>query len=366
MKNYKLLLYAATVSLLATACSDDDGPIGPTPGGDQYNGFYLLNRGDEGENNASLEYFNLSDYTMSEGWWALKNADVRDYLGDTGLDVLAHQDYVLVTLYNSNLLEISTREGDHYDAVDIPSCERIAAHGNFAYVSSSDEEGYVAKVDIEKGVVVGTCATGYLPQGLAIIGNKLYVLNKGDWGNSNSNKESSSISVIDLETFTETERVNIGAIYAAGDLTVMPDGHSLFVNSYKAGYDTKATSVIFDTATLSITKEFTQGSVYSAVYKGKLYAFDIFYSYSTESFAATGFVYDASTDAISDFPISLENLATIRPSGFWIHPSIGEVYIADGGNDKLLRFDLAGTLKGTYNTGLIPLRLAWDINYAFK
>ena len=365
MKIFKLLLYAATVSLLATACgddSDDDDPIGPGPVEGQCYGFYLLNRGADGEE-ASLEYFDFSDYTMSQGWWTLKNTAV-EYLGDWGVDVVAHEDYVLATFNDSEWMEICTRTGEHLNFVEIPSCRRIVASEGFAYVSSYADvtkapirNGHVAKVDIEKGLVTEVCSVGRKPEGLAIIGDKLYVLNTGDW-----TIQESSISVIDLKSFTEIEQVNIGNIYAGGALTVMPDGHSLFINSCNASYTDPGKSVIFDTNTLSVTHEFKQGSKYAAVYKDKLYALDTYYFPMTSSDVVSGFVYDAATDTVFDFPVSSEILETISdPSGLWIHPTEGDVYIADGENNKLFRFDLAGTLKGTYDTGFYPTQLAWDI-----
>lgn len=370
MKNFRFIFYAAVVAFMAVAC-DKDNPVIPAPeGGDpDYHGFFFLNEGQMGHNNASLEYFNLSNHTMSSGWWTSRNYGIRSQFGDSGTDIMAYYDYVLVTLNGSNLLEICKRNGEHHKAVEIPACRRIAASGDFAYISSYADDGYVAKVHIEKGLLAGTCATGHEPEGLAIIGNKLYALNSCGYHtdySGNGNNEEASISVIDLNTFTEVERVNLGIINAYSSLTVMPDGHSLFINSSGDYNGVAPKSIIFDTATLTVTKEFPQGGTYSTVYRGELYVFDTAFSYETYTTEVSGFVYDIFTDTVFEFPIKAEALATITaPSGIWIHPTEGEVYIADKGDfttpGQLFRFDLAGTLKEKYSTGVCPSQLAWDL-----
>ena len=370
MKIFKFLLYAAVATFMATACSDDNSPIIPTPGGDddpivtpdeekECLGFFLLNTGGDGRA-ASLEYFDFSDNTMSEGWWTLKNADVRDNLGYWGEDVVAHNDYVLATLWDSDLLEICTRTGEHHKDVTIHGCSWIAASKGFAYVTSYYDD-CVVKVDIEKGVISGTCATGHQPSGLAIIGNKLYVLNScedyidyDDLGGS----EESSISIIDLETFTEVKKVNLGITHAYSPLTVMPDGHSLFLHCNKVG-DIAAKSIIFDTSTLSVTKEIPKRSEFFAVSKDKVYVINTYYA---EGWKATGFVYDISTDAIIDFPISDESLSSLGiPCGIWIHPNGEEFFIAVEDRSYIYWLDQVGTIKGTFDTGYLPKHLAWDL-----
>lgn len=370
MKTFRFFICFAAAALLAVSCGKDDPVVPVDPGQEtSYRGFYLLNEGQWGQNNASLEYFNLNTRKMSSGWWTSNNMDVRSKLGDSGTDVVAYYDYLLVALNGSNLLEISDRNGSHLKAVEIPGCRKIAVKGDFAYVTSYADEGKVYKVNIEKGLVAGTCATGHEPEGVAIIGDKLYVLNScgnhTDYSGHGDN-EIASISVINLNTFTEEDRVNLGIVNAYSPLTVMPDGYSFFINSSGDYFNVAPSCVIFDTKTLSVTKTFNQGGTYAAVYRGELFVMETTYSYITERWEVSAFVYDIFTDTVFDFPVTSATLAGLTaPGGLWIHPTDGEIYIADQGNytspGVLYRFDMKGAAIEHYDTGVCPAHIAWDI-----
>lgn len=80
-------------------------------------------------------------------------------------------------------------------------------HQNHIYVSGLFT-GKVYKVDALSGSVVGSISTGTAPEALHVIGTKLYVSNAGDYM---QNYAGSSVSVIDLESFTVLTTIPVSA-----------------------------------------------------------------------------------------------------------------------------------------------------------
>ncbi|MBP5550145.1 MAG: hypothetical protein J6X63_06680 [Bacteroidales bacterium] len=333
-----------------------------------YKGFYFVNEGQWGKNNASMGYFDFSTSQMTNSWWQTINPTVRGSLGDVANDVVADGQWLLVVVNSSNLLEICNRDGKHLGEVEIPNCRMVAVDGDIAYVTSYANDGYVAKVDLEQKKVVATCQTGYEPEGLALLGGKLYVINSCSYHTDftgGGNNEISSVSIINTESFTETERVSLGIVNAYSAATVMPDGKSLFINSSGDYNSIAATSIIFDTATKTVTKNFGFGGTYACVYNSKLYIFETSFSYTTFEWENNNCVYDPATGTISDFPIDEEEFYTYgAPSGIWINPVNGDIYIADKGNYVspafLYRYDKDGEEVAKYDVGVCPGHLAWD------
>lgn len=376
MKNLtKYLLLAAMLFSAATACRKSHDPI--LPGDDDEDpadntellGFYFVSEGQWGHNNATLDYYNLQTYTMLNNWWAEINPTVRGSLGDVANDIAVTDEFVLVTVNASNLLEISERGGRHVAAVEIPNCRMIACDGGYAYVTSYANDGYVAKVSLTGKQVEKTCATGHEPEGLAIVDGKLYVLNSCSYHTDftgGGNNEIASISVIDLDTFTEVDRVFLGIINAYSPLTLMPDGKSFFINSSGDYNGVAPCSIIYDTRTSAVVKTFGFGGTYADVYDGKLYIFDTAFSYTTMDWVSSNCIYNPETDTVSSFPVPVSAFASFgAPSGVWINPKDGDIYIADKGNytspGSLYRFGKDGALISRIDTGVCPGHLAWDL-----
>ena len=368
-RNNTLQQRTGILTIIDKSTGNEMAKVEITQEGAQVNGFYFLNEGQWGKNNASMGYFGLSAGTLDTQWWANLNPTVRGGLGDVANDVVTADDYLLVAVNASNLLEICDRDGKHLREVEIPECRMIAWDGDFAYVTSYADNGFVAKVDPAAGNILAKCAVGHEPEGLAIVGQNLYVLNSCSYHTDFSgggNNEVSTISVIDLESFTETEKVNIGIINAYSPLTLMPDGKSFYINSSGDYNSVAAKSVIFDSASKTVTKDFGFGGTYACTYQGKLYIFETSFSYSTFEWGNNNCVYDPASDTLSDFPVDEEEFYTFgAPSGLWINPLNGDIFIADKGNytspGYLYRFSSDGTQTGKFPAGVCPGHLAWDL-----
>ena len=333
-----------------------------------FKGFYFLNEGQWGKNNASLGYYDFSKASYTDGWWLAINPGVRGSLGDVGNDIAVSGNWLLAVINSSNLLEICDRDGKHLGEVEIPNGRMAIIDGDIAYVTSYADDGYVAKVDLAQKKVLATCKTGHEPEGLAIVDGKLYALNSCGYHTDytgGGNNEESSISIIDLTTFKETEKVKLGVCNAYSPLTVLPDGKTFFINSSGDYNAVKPTSILFDTTEKKVSKNFGFGGTYADVYDGKLYIFDTSFSYTTFEWENSNCVYDPATGSIGAFPIDEEEFEVYgAPTGIWINQTNGDIYIADKGNYTspafLYRYDKAGQQKEKINVGVCPGHLAWD------
>ena len=125
--------------------------------------------------------------------------------------------------------------------------------GRYAYVSSyagpvqidpNARLGYVAKVDTATLQVVAECTVGYQPDEMAVVGNKLYVANSGGYRVPTT---TAPFPVIDLETFTETKKIDV----AINLHRIKADGHgNLYVSSRGDYYKcAPQTSFVIDSRT---------------------------------------------------------------------------------------------------------------------
>jgi hypothetical protein len=103
----------------------------------------------------------------------------------------------------------------------------IAFYKNKAYVSSYD--GYISKIDTTSLTIESRIAVGGALEGLAIVNGKLYVTNSNHVFYPNPNN--SSVSVVDLSTFSKKLDINVGlnptkiAATANGDLFTVVKGN---------------------------------------------------------------------------------------------------------------------------------------------
>jgi len=228
IRTYLLLLLGGT--LLMTGCRKEDeifepdeiivpgDPDGPDdPGQTKILGFYLLNEGNMGSNKSTLDYFDYESSTYHRNIFADANPSVPKELGDVGNDLKIYGSKLYAVINCSNKIEVmDARTVARLGQIDIPNCRYIKFHEGYAYVTSYagpvqlnptyEQLGYVAKVDTTTFEVVATCLVGFQPDELEIVENTLYVANSGGYMFPNYEN---TVSVIDLNSFTETGRIEV-------------------------------------------------------------------------------------------------------------------------------------------------------------
>jgi len=148
----------------------------------------------------------------------MRNPHVVKDLGDVGNDIAIYGSKLYAVINCSNKVEVMDLQARRIGQVDVPNCRFIKFHDGYAYLTSYagpvptifdgsyKQYGYVAKIDTTTLEVVDTCVVGFQPDQLDIVGGKIYVANSGGYMVPNYEN---TVSVIDLETFREEERIPI-------------------------------------------------------------------------------------------------------------------------------------------------------------
>ena len=177
-------------------------------------GLYVLCEGNMGSNKARLDYINLHAGDYYSNWYGAQNPKQIKELGDVGNDLQQHGGRLYAVINCSHKVEVMDLQARHIGQVDIPNCRYMAFKGDKMYVSAyvgsvadPDLLGSVYEVDTATLTITREVKVGHQPDELCIVDNKLYVANSGGYL---VNRYDSTLSVIDLNSFTETEKIHVG------------------------------------------------------------------------------------------------------------------------------------------------------------
>lgn len=370
------LIYIALVSLLIAGCRRDE-PVTP-PEEEQKGevvqneiaGFYLLNEGNMGSNKSTLDYYDYTTATYSRDIYAEANPNVPKELGDVGNDLKIYGSRMYAVINCSNKVEVlDARTCKRIGQVDIPNCRYITFDGRYAYVTSyagpvsldasHAQIGYVARFDTASLQIDATCLVGYQPDEPAVVNGKLYVANSGGYMVPDYD---STVSVIDLTSFTETKRITV----AKNLWRARADRYGqLWVSSRGDYYDTPAKLYCIDTNTDRIVDSVSMAVSALDIVGDSLYAcatawdyieMDDVLSYSilnvrTRETVSSGFITDGTDAQIQ------------KPYGIKVNPLTRDIYVTDAKNyvnpGMLHCYSPAGVLQWSVRTGDIPAQIAF-------
>lgn len=377
-KHLCLYTLCAIGALLATSCSSDQ-PIDPKEDvqvspqaqpSSTVDGFYLLNEGNMGMNASSLDYYDYASGTYSRNIFASANPDVPKELGDVGNDLQIHGSRLYAVINCSNKVEVmDSRTARRIGQVDIPNCRYIAFDRGYAYVTSYagpvqidpeyTQRGYVAKIDTATLQTVATCNVGFQPDGLAIADGKIYVANSGGYMTPNYEN---TISVIDLQSFTITSKIEI----AINLQHILVDSHgALWVSSRGDYFGTPAQLYRYDLADRRITNTYDLCAGTMWLDGDLLYVVGSSFNYDTGDETPTYATIDTDTRNIKK-PcfVSLEvKQAIVKPYGVAVNPENHQILVTDAGNyvnpGQLHCLGQDGNELWNVRTGDIPAHFAF-------
>lgn len=354
-KLFKLII---SVCLLATFAACDDMHDREkewelTPSGESTQ-LFILSEGLIHMNNSTLSYYNRETGELKRDLFGDVNARG---LGDTGNDMGLYGSKLYVVVNVSSQVEvIDINTGLSVRRIPILNEKgqarqprSIAFYEGKAYVSAFD--GTVTRIDtlsLEKEALV---QCGYNPDGLCIAKGKLYVANSGGLNFPNYDNR---VSVIDLSTFTEIKKIEVGmnptrmAANSAGDVYLISNGNYGQVPATLQKIDTQLDEL---------------NTVFENIHPLNFcIQSDTAYIIHQDEGAPVVMRFDCITDTLIDEHFISDGTALITPYGIDVDARSGDVYITDVYSytiwGDVLCFDAKGKLRYRINeVGLNPRKV---------
>ncbi len=349
-----------------TVEEDIQNPGGQTP--TELKGFYLLNQGNMGMNKASLDYMDFETGDYKRNVFSQANPNLVGGLGDVGNAMGIYGSKLYVVVNGSNKVEVlDVNTGKRIQQIDIDNPRYLAFYKGKAYLSSylgsignaNNPNGIVAEIDTTSLKITRRVEVGRQPEELVAYNDKIYVANSG--GYSAPNYES-TISVIDVNAFTETKRIEV-AVNLHG-LKLDSEG-DLYVISRGDYYDIPSKLFVIDTKTETVKKTFDIGVSNMAIHNDIAYMYNSEFSYITGNYEISYLMLDTKTETLLDQSfISEKDKSMIEmPFGIAVNPETNEVLITDAKDyvtpGNLFCFSPDGTLKWSLETGDIPAQVTF-------
>lgn len=373
MKKFIYLLFSM---LLFTACREDDEIFIPesinvsTPQFTSITGFYLLNEGNMGSNKSTLDYYDCTMGVYTRNIYGNANPDVPKEMGDVGNDIAIYGNRLYAVINCSNKVEVmDVATAKRIGQIDIPNCRYIKFHKGYAYVTSYagpveinpdyQQIGYVAKVDTASLKVVDRCLVGFQPDGLEIMGDKIYVANSGGYIVPNYEN---TVSVIDINTFEEVEQIEV----AVNLHYVVADNHGcLWISSRGDYYETPSRLYCFDVGKKRMITSLDVPVSDMYIQGDSIYVVSAGWSHITSSYNVTYSIVDVNlkTEVTDNFITDGTDAKIKMPYGIAVNPITKEIYVTDAKNyvnpGTLYCFGNDGKLKWSVRTGDIPAHFAF-------
>lgn len=333
-------------------------------------GFFLLNEGNMGSNKATLDYFDYETGVYTRNIYAERNPGVVKELGDVGNDIQIYGSKLYAVINCSHFVEVmDARTAKHITQISIPNCRYITFKDRYAYVSSyagpvqidpNARLGYIAKVDTVTMQVVGECTVGYQPEEMVIVGNKLYVANSGGYRVPNYDR---TVSVVDLDTFTEIKKIDVAINLHRLELD---DNGMIWVSSRGDYYGKNSATYVIDSRTDEVTDEFKLLACSNMTLVGdSLYMYSTEWNYNTQENAITYAIVNVRTKKVvtRNFITDGTDKQIRIPYGIAVHPRTREFFVTDAGDyvtpGRLYCFTADGRQKWSVETGDIPAHIAF-------
>lgn len=371
----KILILLIVVISSFTSCQGDDPIIKeeivelPSQTPTAVEGFYLLNEGNMSSNKASLDYYDYKTGVYKRNIYSQANPEATLGLGDVGNDIAVYGNKIYAVINNSNKVEVmDAKTTKRLKVIDIKNGRYVTFGNGKVYVSSYDGEigldnntpnGFVAEIDTTSLNIGRTVKVGRQPEGLAVVGQKLYVANSGGYNPTNYER---TVSVIDLKTFKKTKDIDVAI--NLNRLKVDSDG-DIYVSSRGDYYSIASKLFVIDSKTDLVKKTFDIACANLWIAGDQAYVIGSEFNYTTFENVITYSLINTKTETLlpqSFLPKSVSDLIT-TPYGIAVDPISFNIYITDAGDyvspGKLYCLDKDGNTKFTVTTGDIPAHIAF-------
>lgn len=327
-------------------------------------GFYVLNEGNMGSNKCTLDFFDYTTGTYHRNIYAEINPTVVKELGDVGNDIQIYGSKLYVVVNVSNKIEVlDAKTAKRIKTIPLQNCRYMTFKDGKAYASSyagpvdinpNAPKGKVVEIDTVSLSVQRQVTVGYQPEEMEIVGNQLFVANSGGYMVPNYDK---TVSVIDLNSFTETKKIDV----AINLHRLKKDNYGdLYVSSRGDYYGVPSSLFLVDPITGNIKKDFHIAVSEMIIVNDKLYYYGNEFNYNTHSYTKSFGIIDVKTEEIiSNKIIDQEFADGIKaPYGIAVNPITEDIYLTDARNyvstGFVYCFDKNGHFKWKTEGGNIP------------
>ena len=312
-----------TVSLLAilvlAGCKKDPipTPVDPT---DSTSPVYLLSEGSWGGNDAEISLLDRNSNNVTLDWFTSANGRG---IGDLAQDLIHYGNRLYASVYSSNTIEvINPSTGKSIKQIDMGQRgpRYIVPHDGKIYVSCYDKT--IVRIDTASLEIEATCPlSGMQPEQLCILGDNLYVCNCWQYDANGDAIYDSTVSVVNLNSFTETGKITVGQ--NPGRIKAL-DSHRFIVAC--AGDHLSPVTLIVDI----LTQEQTPLSVAATnfdIYNNTIYLYNTSYD---AQWNPTASFYRVDANTLQVTPI-LEDYGQRLPYAYSINvdPVNGNLYICN-------------------------------------
>lgn len=376
MKKYLITILSISLLIFFSGCREDetiflssDTLVTEPHLGGNIEGFYLLNEGNMGMNRASLDMFNYRTGVYTQDIYSERNPDVVKEMGDVGNDLKIYGNKLYAVINCSNKVEVMDKwTAKRIKKIDIPNCRYLAFYKDKAYVSSyagpvaidpNAEIGFVAEIDTATLEITRKVTVGYQPEEMVVHDGKLYVANSGGYRVPNYDH---TVSVVDLESFTEIKKIDVGinllrmAIDRQGDI---------YVSSRGDYYDTPPNLFVIDSKTDKVTHQLDIPVMEMKMVGDSLYYYSVAWSYITNSNTITYGIFNSKTKQVVSDKIITDGTdkRIMIPYGLEVNPQTKEIYICDAQNyvvtGYIYCFSPGGKMRWKTPAGNIPGHFAF-------
>lgn len=333
---------------LSSCNNDDDGPVIPEELGAYEDGMFILNEGNFGGGNASVDFLS-DDGVLSHDIYSLVNLEP---LGDVAQSLYLEGDLCYIVVNGSAKIEVVNRytfEKVGTVSTGLVNPRYMTIVNGKGYVTnwgdpSNPSDDFVAVVNLSNFSVSSTIPVAEGPEQIVYANDNIYVAHMGGWGFGNT------ISVISPSLGSVTSTIEVEDVPSS----MVVNGEFLYVlSSGKAawtGEETVGSLTMIDTQTnITLSKEvFSLG-----IHPSKLTTDGNMLYYTVDDKVKAADMIDL-TNTVTLF--STADQGTFGAYGMAVKD--GEVFVADAGDytsdGRVLIYTTTGTFKSVHTVGPLP------------
>lgn len=359
MKQLKTAALVLLAGMAAAACSDDE-TFAPTRYEEGSLGAFVINQGNMGVVDGSVDAINFTDGTYASSVFAAANGQS---LGDTPQDGVAYGSRLYIAVYGSDVVWAVDRTTMKIEArIPTNDPEGICAAGGCVYVSNND--GYLSRIDTTTLSVTGRIAVGPNPVRIAAANGFLYVAISDGYNYNGGYADGKRVAKVDMASFTKVKDIAVGlnpgpvTADAAGNVFVVCLGDYGATPSLvqKISPDDQVTDIGPGTSiaargtTLYVLDNVTDWSTTPAT------TVTTYKTYDTQTGRVTNEAFIAGEGELPPAPVDID-----------VNPANGDLYVCSQPSvtgytlpGYVYRYDTAGRLVKRYDAGVHPCAVVFN------